>query len=156
GRSYGVMQVKGVQLSGLVAWLAWVVVHIFYLIGFRNRLLVMVQWAWSYLTYRNGVGLIPDDSRAAPLPLPQPRGRHQEGYTESSRQFFLRIKQALCTSRRQRNPTSALHPGIYGGMMAKATYWSNHKEPNMPSSKDRRRLEVPTHLHERLAQIAET
>lgn len=42
------------RLSGTVAWLAWLAVHIWFLIGFRNRLVVMVEWAWSYLTFRRG------------------------------------------------------------------------------------------------------
>src|ERR1035441_9111572 len=52
--------VLGALLSGCWAgvWLAWLFVHIFFLIGFRNRLLVMIQWAWSYLTYERGACLI--------------------------------------------------------------------------------------------------
>ena len=46
------------HLSGYFAWLAWLFVHIFFLIGFRNRLIVMIQWAWSYLTYERGARLI--------------------------------------------------------------------------------------------------
>ena len=46
---------------GLVAWLIWVFIHILYLIGFRNRLLVMLQWAWAYVTYQKGVRLITGD-----------------------------------------------------------------------------------------------
>jgi hypothetical protein len=45
-------------MSGFLAWLAWLVVHIWYLIGFRNRLVVMITWAWSYFTYRRGARLI--------------------------------------------------------------------------------------------------
>ena len=46
------------HLSGLLAWLAWLFVHIWYLIGYRNRLVVMITWAWSYVTYRRGARLI--------------------------------------------------------------------------------------------------
>jgi NADH dehydrogenase len=46
------------HLSGYLAWLAWLFIHIFFLIGFRNRLIVMIQWAWSYLTYERGARLI--------------------------------------------------------------------------------------------------
>jgi NADH:ubiquinone reductase (H+-translocating) len=46
------------HLSGYFAWLAWLFVHILFLIGFRNRLIVMIQWAWSYLTYEHGARLI--------------------------------------------------------------------------------------------------
>ena len=48
----------GNPLSGFIAWLAWLVVHIFFLIGFRNRLAVMFNWAWSYFTYQRGARLI--------------------------------------------------------------------------------------------------
>jgi NADH dehydrogenase len=51
GRSQAVAQLGPLSLRGLVAWLAWVVVHIFQLVGFRNRLLVMVDWAWNYFAY---------------------------------------------------------------------------------------------------------
>jgi len=58
GRSRAVAQVGKLQLSGLLAWLAWLTVHIFYLIDFRNRLLVLVDWAWAYFAYRRGSRLI--------------------------------------------------------------------------------------------------
>jgi NADH dehydrogenase len=44
--------------SGFPAWVSWLVVHIFFLIGFRNRISVFRQWAWTYLTYSDGVRLI--------------------------------------------------------------------------------------------------
>ena len=58
GRSRAIAQMKSLKLSGLLAWLAWLAVHIWYLIGFRNRFLVMFDWAWSYITYRRGARLI--------------------------------------------------------------------------------------------------
>jgi len=58
GRAAGVAQFPRFSLSGYLAWLAWLFVHIFFLIGFRNRLIVMIQWAWSYLTYERGARLI--------------------------------------------------------------------------------------------------
>jgi len=58
GRAAAVADIRGLRLSGLIAWLVWVFVHIAYLIGFRNRVLVMVQWAWAYLTYQRGIRLI--------------------------------------------------------------------------------------------------
>lgn len=45
-------------VTGWVAWLAWIVVHIFYLIGFRNRLLVLIQYAWAYVTFQPGARII--------------------------------------------------------------------------------------------------
>jgi NADH dehydrogenase len=58
GRSRAVVQIGRLELSGLVAWLFWTFVHILYLIGFRNRLVVMIDWAWAYLTYGRGARLI--------------------------------------------------------------------------------------------------
>src|SRR5436853_4621441 len=63
GRAAGVAQLRKVHISGLLAWLAWLFVHIFFLIGFRNRIIVLVQWAWSYLTYERGARLITGDKR---------------------------------------------------------------------------------------------
>jgi NADH dehydrogenase len=75
GRSRAVAQVRGMHLSGLVAWLAWLLVHIFYLIGFKNRLVVLIVWAWSYLTYRRGARLI--TGYAAPDALEALRLQHE-------------------------------------------------------------------------------
>ena len=58
GRNKAVADLKFFQLSGLFAWLAWLFVHIIFLVGFRNRLLVLVQWAWAYLTFDKGARLI--------------------------------------------------------------------------------------------------
>jgi NADH dehydrogenase len=58
GRAAAVARLAGMRLSGFVAWLIWVTVHITYLIGFRNRILVMVQWAWAYVSYQRGIRLI--------------------------------------------------------------------------------------------------
>jgi NADH dehydrogenase len=58
GRAAAVGQIRALHLSGVVAWLAWLLVHIFFLIGFENRMLVLLQWAWSYLSYERGARLI--------------------------------------------------------------------------------------------------
>ena len=47
-------------LAGWFAWLTWLVVHIYFLVGFKNRLFVVFQWAWAYLTFRRGARLIVD------------------------------------------------------------------------------------------------
>jgi NADH:quinone reductase (non-electrogenic) len=46
------------HLSGFIAWIAWLMVHIFFLIGFHNRFKVIFNWAWSYFTYQRGARLI--------------------------------------------------------------------------------------------------
>jgi NADH dehydrogenase len=61
GRSAAVAQFGKVHISGFVAWLSWLFVHIFFLIGFRNRIIVFIQWAWSYFTYERGARLITGD-----------------------------------------------------------------------------------------------
>ena len=89
GRAAAVADVRGWHLHGLVAWIAWLVVHLYYLIGFRNRLLVLLGWAWAYLTFERGARLItgptpelprldlckkpePVAARAPPGPHPEP------------------------------------------------------------------------------------
>jgi NADH:ubiquinone reductase (H+-translocating) len=63
GRNSAVARVGGISFTGFPAWLLWVVVHIAYLIGFRNRLIVLIQWAWSYVTGQRSARLIFDESR---------------------------------------------------------------------------------------------
>jgi NADH:ubiquinone reductase (H+-translocating) len=58
GRNKAVADLKFIHLSGLPAWLAWLFVHIVWLVGFRNRLLVLFQWAWAYFTFDKGARLI--------------------------------------------------------------------------------------------------
>src|SRR5580704_16744368 len=61
GRAAAVAEFGKVHISGFLAWLAWLFIHIFFLIGFRNRMIVMIQWAWSYFTYERGARLITGD-----------------------------------------------------------------------------------------------
>jgi len=58
GRAAAVAQFGKIHISGFIAWLSWLFVHILFLIGFRNRLLVFIQWAWSYVTYERSARLI--------------------------------------------------------------------------------------------------
>jgi len=58
GKYRAVMESGGLKMSGRIAWLAWLFVHVFYLIGFKNRVAVMAQWAWSYLFSKRGARLI--------------------------------------------------------------------------------------------------
>jgi NADH:ubiquinone reductase (H+-translocating) len=58
GKAAAVADIAGLHLSGLVAWLMWLFVHIFFLIGFRNRFIVIVEWAWTYLRNDRGSRLI--------------------------------------------------------------------------------------------------
>jgi NADH dehydrogenase len=58
GRRKAVAETKGFRFTGTLAWFAWLFVHIYYLIGFKNRVVVLFQWFWSYLTYHRGSRLI--------------------------------------------------------------------------------------------------
>lgn len=58
GRASAVAEFPSFTMKGLPAWVAWLFVHILNLIGFRNRIVVMVQWAWAYITYQRGIRLI--------------------------------------------------------------------------------------------------
>src|SRR5271165_1779685 len=64
GRAAAVADFGKVHISGYFAWLAWLFVHIFFLIGFRNRIIVMIQWAWSYFTYDRSARLITGEGPA--------------------------------------------------------------------------------------------
>src|SRR5213076_2586255 len=65
GRNKAVADLKFIHLRGLPAWMAWLFVHIVFLIGFRNRFLVLFQWAWAYLTYQRSARLITGKPTAA-------------------------------------------------------------------------------------------
>src|SRR5262245_32924532 len=71
GRKRAIVQVGKLKLSGLVAWLIWSVAHIYFLIGFRNRLVVAMNWAWSYVTFQRGTRLITglSGSRVEDMPM---------------------------------------------------------------------------------------
>ena len=60
-RGHAVADIGRLHFGGFFAWLAWIFVHIFFLIGFRNRILVLIQWAYSYFTYRRGARIITGD-----------------------------------------------------------------------------------------------
>jgi NADH dehydrogenase len=61
GRARAVADIKGLRLSGLIAWDTWLVVHLWYLIGFQNRVLVVIRWAVSFFTHGRGARLIAHD-----------------------------------------------------------------------------------------------
>lgn len=58
GRKEAILQVGALKLTGLLAWLGWLFVHIYYLIGFKNRLFVFLQWSWHYISFGRGARLI--------------------------------------------------------------------------------------------------
>ncbi|MBE2248877.1 MAG: NAD(P)/FAD-dependent oxidoreductase [Myxococcus sp.] len=86
GRASGIAQAGALRLSGMLGWLAWLFIHIVFLIGFRNRLVVMFQWAWAWFTYGRGARLItgttpvpPASPRRAPEPSAAPESAELHG-----------------------------------------------------------------------------
>ena len=65
GRAAAVADLNFVRLSGLIAWIGWLVVHLWYLIGFQNRLLVVIRWSFSFFTHGRGARLITGGERPA-------------------------------------------------------------------------------------------
>lgn len=67
GRDFGIVAIGPLHFTGLLAWLIWIFVHILFLISFRNRLLVFIQYAWNYFTYQHGARIIlPEESIRPP------------------------------------------------------------------------------------------
>ena len=58
GRAAAVADIKGLRLSGFLAWLTWLTVHLWYLVGFQNRLVVVIRWSASFATHGRGARLI--------------------------------------------------------------------------------------------------
>jgi NADH dehydrogenase len=82
GRSAAIAKIEWpfrAHWSGFPAWMVWLLVHIFFLIGFRNRLSVFRQWAWTYLTYRDGVRLITGSQKLPGWDAPEPGMSGVEG-----------------------------------------------------------------------------
>ena len=69
GRSKGLVEVGTLRWNGFLAWIAWLLVHVWYLIDFRNRIMVLLQWFWAYITFKRGARLITARSinRSAPV-----------------------------------------------------------------------------------------
>jgi NADH dehydrogenase len=66
GRSYAIVDIGKIRLTGFFAWLMWLAVHIYFLVGFRNRLVAIFQWAWTYFTYARGARLITFENEHEP------------------------------------------------------------------------------------------
>jgi NADH dehydrogenase len=93
GRASAVAQTGNFRLQGFIAWVAWCFIHILYLIGFRNRVLVFFQWTWSYIRYRRGARLItnrgwklaePPDATTTFASLPEPSPALERGTQPTS------------------------------------------------------------------------
>jgi len=75
GRSRAVADLGKLHISGYFAWLAWLFIHLLFLIGFRNRLFVMIEWAWAYLTYNHSARLITEPAEKEVAEKPRARAR---------------------------------------------------------------------------------
>jgi NADH dehydrogenase len=69
GRASAVAEIGGLRFGGYPAWLAWLFVHLLYIVQFGNRVLVLVQWAWSYLTWARSARLITASRAETPSPI---------------------------------------------------------------------------------------
>jgi NADH dehydrogenase len=76
GRGDALAEIAGLRISGVIAWLTWLFVHLLYLVGFRNRVAVLIGWAWSYLTWKSGSRLITGDVSRDLDPLPHVHPEH--------------------------------------------------------------------------------
>jgi NADH dehydrogenase len=83
GRSSAVAEVNGVKLSGPVAWLTWLFVHVLFLIGFRSRVQVLWEWFWAYVTFSRGARLITGQSRTIVPAVPDATEEHGDIETEA-------------------------------------------------------------------------
>jgi NADH dehydrogenase len=75
-------------MAGFPAWIAWLLVHVYFLVGFKNRLFVVLQWAWAYLSFRRGARLIVDrdwrDHATADTGPPAPLSRAERASRTSA------------------------------------------------------------------------
>jgi NADH dehydrogenase len=92
GRTFAVADLQFVRFSGTLAWLLWLGIHIYFLIGFANRLLVILQWAFSFWTKRRGVRIFPLD-RQPRVPLEQRTSRPSGSNEEKSSEDRMRAGQ---------------------------------------------------------------
>jgi NADH dehydrogenase len=81
GRKRAVVQMGRFKIKGFIAWVLWSVAHIYFLIGFRNRLIVATNWLWNYLTFQRGTRLITgmSGSRMEDMPVPEDEKRRAGG-----------------------------------------------------------------------------
>jgi NADH dehydrogenase len=73
GRSAAVAQIGKFEFSGFIAWLAWLGIHLIFLVGFRNKIAVLIQWFYSYITYKRGARIIAHTNLGEPVAAPNPK-----------------------------------------------------------------------------------
>ena len=60
GRSHGIAMISKLKFTGFLAWLTWLIVHLLFLVGLRNKIIVFIQWTYSYFTYKRGARIVFD------------------------------------------------------------------------------------------------
>ena len=85
GRSAAVAQIGGLEFSGWLAWVAWLLIHLIFLIGFRNKAAVLLQWTYSYFTYKRGSRIVTGLGETPPLNSPRPSSAGQSAAGEPER-----------------------------------------------------------------------
>ncbi len=90
GRSAAIAEMGKLRLSGFLAWLAWLLVHIFFLIGYRNRIAVLFNWAWSYFTYQRGARLITGRRLTLQPRKPMPTDSSVQSVQEAAGEYQMR------------------------------------------------------------------
>ena len=96
GRARAVAHSGRIKLSGFLAWLAWCLIHVLFLVGFRNRLAVMFSWAWNWITFQRGARLITGDLPRLP---PTSRGEDEEQEVDPSE--LIRLERRALSSAEQ-------------------------------------------------------
>jgi len=85
GRSKAIAQAAGLHFSGFIAWLMWLFLHVFFLIGFKNRLAVIFDWFWAYLTRERSARLITGDADEMRDAMKFLEARHNVGLSRQKR-----------------------------------------------------------------------
>ena len=101
GRSAAVAKIGRLEFSGFMAWLAWLFIHLIFLVGFRNRISVFLQWTYSYFTYKRGARIVPGSSMDKPPP-PEVRGAGAARPGSKTRSRDARCSDRALTSTREK------------------------------------------------------
>ncbi|HEX8391023.1 MAG TPA: NAD(P)/FAD-dependent oxidoreductase [Longimicrobium sp.] len=120
GRRAAVMESGRIRMKGWFAWVAWLIIHVYALIGFRNRIVVMMQWAWNYLTWQRGARLITGETGAVLAPAGKPIGT-PEGHSQPLSEGRPASRDAaLAAAQGQQAPGDGEDPGWMGGDVRQA------------------------------------
>ncbi len=134
GRRRAVMERGGLRTVGALAWFAWLLVHIYFLCGFRNRLFVMMHWMWSYLTFSRGARLIVEKRWHS---YPKDADRSEDGVAPAERAA------AAPTERAAAAPAPAMPPSAMPPEPASAAPPASARPPSPPAPASARHAPAP-------------